>query len=357
MRARFIGVIFVGLTSIVALGSACEDTNSTSAEVDPAAARAPTTTGEDESSEADESEETDKPDKEEVAPDTDDGLELTWFKGVDNLPKAHPCHDSTPVVYAEDRLASADGNPFEYSLSTLGELRAKLGPNWVHFGPRTARGVRWTHDGREYLVATCSMGGTGFGGYDADSYVETEGLDREETADAEFLIGRVGEPNNIEFGTVHWMERSEGGAWETTFEQDAWAWDDEGNDPEYVARARIIAAEDSDADRQPEVVVVTIGHEYGWDEKDKKKAICPERDLRYRCYGFELEIIAREGNQTLVDRITLQLNGEHALTKEAERPDDMTDEVYETLRAQLDKHREDAVDKARAILREDGKLR
>ncbi|MGM0559232.1 MAG: hypothetical protein ACQEVA_22795 [Myxococcota bacterium] len=355
MIARFQMLVasLFALTVVTSLGFGCEDVDQEPQTSKPAAARSPIHVTDGPPEEEPEAEET----LEEQTPEVDEGVELTWFKGVDNLPKAHPCHDSTPVVYAEDRLADRDGNPFEYSLSTLGELRGELGERWVHFGARTARGVRWTHDGREYLVATCSMGGTGYGGYDAEQYVETEGLDREETADAEFLIGRVGEPNNIEFGTVHWMERNEAGAWETTFEKTAWAWDDEGNDPEYVARARVIAAEDSDEDRQPEVVVVTIDHEYGWDETRKKRAICPERKLHHRCYGFVLEIIAREGNETLIDQVTLQLNGEHGLENEADRPDDMSDEAYETLRAQLDAHRDDAVAKARAILREAGKLR
>jgi hypothetical protein len=201
------------------------------------------------------------------------------------------------------------------------------------------------------------MGGVGFDRVDDTSFLEDEGVDMEKAADAEWVVGRVGEASSEESGGVAWMTR---GA-----DDEAWTWvhdeyrasnADEGNDPQYVARARIISAGDADDDRMPEIVAMTLTDRIDWGDDGAWKSVCPNAHHKYRCEGFEVEVIAREGDEMLSDRVILHQDGQRALTQKTEKPDAMSDEVFEHLRAQLDEHREDAVGKARAILREDEKL-
>jgi hypothetical protein len=347
-------ISIVSSLAILTLVAACEDASSESSQPEPAAARAPASL-----SEEPEQDEESEPSESDDAP-TDDDIELTWFKGVDNLPQSHPCHDSATAVHATLRLPrdrDGVGDPFDYEISTLGELRERLGPRWVHFGPRTARGVRWEGPDGEHLVATCNMGGVGFDRVDDTSFLEDEGVDMEKAADAEWVVGQVGEASSEESGGVAWMTRgADDEAWTSVHDEYRASNADEGNDPQYVARARIISAGDADHDRMPEVVVVAFEDRRGWKDEDAWTSVCPDVESKYRCTGFQLEIMAREGDQALTDRVFLRLDGQHALTEEAEIPEDMSDEVFDHLRAQLDEHRDDAVGKARAILREDEKL-
>jgi hypothetical protein len=88
-------------------------------------------------------------------------LQLDRFHGVDELPSEHPCHDSTAVIWVNEHVEYVDGvaeTRFAYERETLGELRKKLGTDWVHFGPRTVRGLRWETDAGEFVVASCNMG-------------------------------------------------------------------------------------------------------------------------------------------------------------------------------------------------------
>jgi hypothetical protein len=204
------------------------------------------------------------------------------------------------------------------------------------------------------------MGGAGFrGSTDAEYLRYDEGVDVvDQAADAKFITGTVGEVSALEWASLHSMRRrGPDEPWETVNETTVWAFEDEGNNPEHTARARIIAVEDSDGDRAPEVVSLVIQDRHDWEDDGMRDDICPDVPSHHHCNGFELDILAREDDQMASDRVILRLDGEHALTEKVEQPDDVGDEAHATLRAQLDEHREAAVIKARAILREAGKLR
>lgn len=357
MNARLQNAIAT-LVLAASLGLGCEDVVHDPQTLEPAAARSPNHVTNEAPEQESPTEEEEEP---EEAPEEVEGVGVSWFKGVDNLPEAHPCHDSTTVIHAEMQAYDDPervGDPFAYELTTLGEARENLGPDWVHFGARTVRGVRWTRDGQEFMVASCNMGGVGYHSLSDVEHIKGEGLDMERAREAEFIIGQVGEASSTEWGSLYWMRRS--GAeqpWTVVEEKTLRSGDDEGNDPQYTARARIIAAEDSDGDRQPEVIATTFYDRRGWKDDKAWQAACPREESRYRCVGFGVSVHASEGGSTLSDRVVLRLDGRHALTQKAEKPAEMGDEVYEKLRSQLDAHRDEAVAKARAILREDGKLR
>lgn len=316
----------------------------------PAKAQAPSKPSDDSQSESAE----DEDNADETAEDTDE-LELTWFRGVDKLPADHPCHDSTPVIGVIEHLEREGGESktrLEYVRKTLGELRESLDEEWVHFGPRTVRGVRWRTTEGDFVVATCNMGGLGF--EDLDGYVDLSDKGVNATG-AEFMLGDVGEPPNLERGSVRWMQRRGRGHWMKLHHQVQYSNDDAGNDPQYIARAELISAEDSDGDEKPEVVAFVLTDRFEWDDEESKK-LCPSREPHRKCTAFGIDVIVREGDDQLVERVGLRLNGKLTLTHEADKPEVMDDQTFELLAARLERDRDEAVQKARAILREDGKL-
>ena len=285
-----------------------------------------------------------------------DSVELTWFHGVAELPAAHPCHDSTPIISAEEHREVVDGEAklqTDSERMTLGEARDRFGTDWVHFGPRTARGVRWKTDAGQFLVATCNMGGMGYRLIDEDTYLDDIDVD---TTGAEFIIGRVGEPSNVEYGDLRWMHREGDGPWKTLHEEVLWSSGDEGNHPEHVARARIISAEDSDGDETPEVVAIVLSNRFEWNKSERKKLCPPIKGRYYHCDAFGIDVVVREGDQQVVERSFMGLSGEPVLTRDAKRPGSMDDETLELLTARLERDRDKALQKARAILRETEKL-
>jgi hypothetical protein len=314
----------------------------------PAKAQAPSKTPDD--SPSDNADDEDNADEEDS-----DGLELTWFRGVDKLPADHPCHDSTPVIRVIEHLEREGGESktrFEYVRETLGELRETLDTGWVHFGPRTVRGVRWRTDNGDFVVATCNMGGLGF--EDQEEFVDLSDKGVNATG-VKFMIGKVGEPPNLERGSVRWMQRSGRGHWMTLHHRTQYSNDDAGNDPQYIARAELISAEDSDGDHKPEVVAFVLSDRFEWDDEEGEK-LCPSLEPHRKCTAFGVDVIVREGDAQLVERVGLRLNGKLTLTHEADKPEAMDDQTFELLATRLERDRDKAVQKARAILREEGKL-
>lgn len=319
----------------------------------PAKAQAPSNASEDNSTSDNAA---DEADRDETVEEDSSGLAINRFRGVDQLPADHPCHDSTPVIWVREHLERKEGESktsYDYRRTTLGELRETLDTDWVHFGPRTVRGVRWRTDEADFMVVTCNMGGVGFGDLGADADLSDKDVD---ASGAKFIIGRVGEPSNLERGSVRWMRRRGHGNWTTLHHQIRYSNDDEGNDPQYIARARIVSAEDSDGDHQPEVVAFVLDDRFEWDDDERQK-LCPSVDPRHRCNAFAVDVIVREEDDQLVERVGLRLDGEPALTRKADKPEAMDDKTFEALAARLQRDRDKAVQKARAILREDGKLR
>lgn len=266
---------------------------------------------------------------------------LAWFKGVDELPAEHPCHDSTSVVvYAEHR--DADGKwGRTTSVASLGSLRKDPSTDWVHFGPRTVQGVRWSSPAGDFLVASCTMGGTGYRPYDP-SHDEAV----PEVAPT-FVLGDVGEPNRIEYAEVRWMHRAPNEAWTTMREDVLWAGNDEGNDPQYTSRARVLGAVDADRDGMPEITAVTIADCHRVDKR------CPASNARTP--SFWATIIATEGKLGL--RETVLLGPDLAeVSADPELIAAMPPEVHAQMSTAIAGERTKALDHARSVLRDASKV-
>lgn len=268
-------------------------------------------------------------------------VDVTWFQGVDELPSEHPCHDSTSVLWVNEQ-----GPAEMFSRRKLGELRANADLDYVHFGPRTVRGVRWKTGERHFLVVSCTMGGAGFREY--DGRFEDRGHPSES---ATFSITYGGEPNLVEMGDLRWMHRDADGSWHTTHREDVWTALYMGTEPA-IARGEVVSAEDLDSDGLVEVTAFTIKDCQG------RTKICPKNsNLSGTQRPFVVTVIAREGTDQRREKVLLRHDAKVLSVERDERPQSMTDEVFEALESRLDRDRDKAVEKAIAILREENKLR
>lgn len=265
-------------------------------------------------------------------PSDPDVLVFEDFHGVAHLPAGHPCHDDSSVAVIDDDPTT--GRVAE--LTTFGKHRASLGEDddsWVHLGPRTARGVRWSVGDQHYVLASCNFGGLGFRRYDP------EFLANPPQDGAMFSLGHCGECDRTERGDVRLMRRVAEGTWETVWEDVVWAYSDEGNNLEYVARGHVLQARDSDGDQSAELVTYSLRHGPRAEKKPQ----------------FQLVLTAREDEHVLRETMLFDTSGKLVSRQRAEPDDGMPPATVELLSAALDQS-DEAVTHARAVLTDAKKL-
>lgn len=274
--------------------------------------------------------------------------EIAWFQGAGALPESHPCHDSSPVVRArmtEDAARWKAGDLWNFKMSTLGELsKAAKDDDGMYLGPRIVRGLRWTDATGEYLVTACNMGGAGFGELAASLREKEERLSGVGEG-AEIIIGYSNEPIMVQRGALRWMRRAENGRWQSLNHRVLWRANNEGFNPHLAAFTGLIAAEDADGNGRPEVVVFSI-RDTETSDANTARILCPEAAPEDTCLFFEMNIIAREGEHELIERLSLPLGASTAGFQEVERPGSMSAEAFSTLAAAIDTHRSAAIEQA-----------
>jgi len=270
---------------------------------------------------------------------------VTRSQDVERLPAEHPCRDAALVI-VDDHVPHPDtGTPTPaLTVETLGELRAHPDTDWAHFGPRRVDVARWKTDDGEYALASCEMSGGGF-----DTRVDWWKKKVGEAAnDASFYLDGMTEVNAVEYASLIWMHRPAGEeGWRTIGSEVVESNDDEGNDPQFVARAQLLSVDDADGDGTVEVAAFTLQDCRGWN-----RDVCPRDTPGGRDPQFVVATLVADGADALRGWTRLDARGEVLKTGEPEQPPTMSDAEFSELSARLERVRPTALERARAAIRE-----
>ncbi len=287
----------------------------------------------------------DDPSESEQTPEVEgpDQAKPVAFKGAANLPPGHPCHDDAPVLSIE--FQPRDGEKIVYVPQKLSDWDADPDAEWTARGPRTVRGYEWKVDGVEYNVATCEMSGNGIGAWDPGPELAAEvgfGPD-----DAQFEFNRVGEINSVQFSTVVGMVRDKGEEWNIAYRFDRWTNNDEGNNPRFFSRTRLLEAVDSNRDGDVELA--------GFSLVDCRRAVgfCRQANPG-ETPRFHLQVFANIDSSRLAQ--DFEMAGTKVVRASETYHDGIDAERLSLLEPRLEAHKEAALEQARALLREHKKL-
>ena len=185
--------------------------------------------------------------------------EMTWFKGVSNLPPGHPCGNDAKIV--EDPCVDPECEHESPLITTLGhERRTKTvyeGNYHPHFGPRLVKGVSWVSDDGEHVLTSCRMIGRGIHrlveplpGEDQWSGWRWERANID-TESAAFAIEEKESwwEGGYNYASYIEMHRPRGSSqWHIAFEHGIEDWDDGENPPPAFAWSEILDVGDLDSD-------------------------------------------------------------------------------------------------------------
>jgi hypothetical protein len=278
-----------------------------------------------------------------IAPDAGTaGPRFVPFKGVAQLPPGHPCHDDATTLAHEVRDMKA-GVDDVYVRRKLGAWVPSAKRHSTGRGRRLVQGYRWRAEGQEYIVATCDMPGTGFRPWNpTDSEVDMSGYAEDE---AELVFEMSGEVSETEYAVIATF-MLENGSWLELQRLEAWSNDDEGNNPSYIARARIVDVADTTGDAHPEPVSFLL-----FDCLAFNGASCEQNEGPP---SFRVRVVAQTHEQR-VYRDTLLVGGK--VEKAGELIADVGDpETRHILMKRLEANESKAIDRAVAILLEENKF-
>jgi len=279
---------------------------------------------------------------------------IEWYGDAAELPAQHPCHDSAPVlkkVLTRGSGGEISGVASEYT--TIAELLKSQG-DVEYLGGRTVQGVRWSDMNGDFEVVACNLRGGGIKAYRAPT---DEGADRTKVPAQRpaFVLDLVGEANNVERGGLWRRYRTADEKIKAPREKVYWRNNDEGNEPHYVARAGLVAAEDTDSNGRVEMLGYTV---YDFDASEHPEAddICPANIHRSRCRAFALTIIVFEGDEEVEQRLVLRVDGSQASVGDITSAGEMDEAQFATLSAVIEAYRPAIIEQVVAMLRDAKKL-